>query len=1070
MDYFLVSDGFHGTNLPANRSFQTRPDTLCELDTKDFFVHQVEPSTAHFGRDNRTMQDIINRTSQSFATLAPICSAQHQPFNLYSSATSLLDSYTMLSKENDFLQAASYSPLVPSIAHQSHQLHPRTHSFNSTTTLLGSPFASKPLAPSCIPSTPVRYDFNQTTAHLSPATRFSDGSIAFFKDIDSPFNIRAISSWSSSDHDISPVIRAPSFSLSYPQSSPRQPKTRLSASDENCPPTSRFIVPTTPKRRSRSGRPLDISVVLQSASSTTSSSNVKPLFDGCSTPTSLTGIALSPLTPLTPFQSVQRPTRPKRKRRLLKTEPQEDDSPSPSPMPRKKRHLLCVTSAEPVDAKQPHYTTRSFPDIEVSPDFPLFYRRYPLSSYIQPEGAESPCTLFGVNHPGGIYNSPRSPFDLYTPRFVKGKGAEKVGLCPICIESPSRGGQDKVLWFAMKFSAFNYHMQYSHGISASNGVPFAPPVSFRTVKRPNPGKKEKAAIRQGKCHKCLKWIPIEGIKDMETKVKEIYWWKHAVGCHHDSNGRNDDVYEKDHVYEQLVSLGTYYSPPYTWVLVIEEMASTTSDMFPTIGTVAEKADKATADGIDHSSTAPEPEQEEKVVEEVESLCMRCHEQGSTRLLLTSIPFFHEIIVMSFRCEHCGLHNNEIQSAGTIRPEGTVYTAKILSRSDLNRQIVRSSTCEVTIPELDLTLPATNRGQLTTVEGLLRDIHGDLSMDQPLRRVQDPEGYEKLQTLLDKIKAILGDGDEDDDDEPKKQGTDVINVDRSMPAFTVKLDDPTGNSFLEFIDSMADPKWNLRTYQRTLQQNVDLGLISPNEVQVSALEGVSVDDLLKGAAPVKEVGQGVEGQGTAEPLPITGDEVFVFPGPCSGCGHHINTLMKKVNIPYFKDILIMSTNCEYCGYRDNEVKSGSAISEKGKRITLKVEDQEDLSRDILKSETAGLTISEIDLVLTHGTLGGRFTTLEGILTQVYEELSDKMVSIGGGDSSTAEERAKFERFLSDLKAIKSASRPFTFILDDPLANSYVQNLSAPDPDPNMVIEWYERTWEQNEELGLNDMRV
>lgn len=44
---------------------------------------------------------------------------------------------------------------------------------------------------------------------------------------------------------------------------------------------------------------------------------------------------------------------------------------------------------------------------------------------------------------------------------------------------------------------------------------------------------------------------------------------------------------------------------------------------------------------------------------------------------------------------------------------------------------------------------------------------------------------------------------------------------------------------------------------------------------------------------------------------------------------------------------MSTNCEYCGYRDNEVKSGSAISEKGKKITLKVEDEEDLSRDILK---------------------------------------------------------------------------------------------------------------------------
>lgn len=44
---------------------------------------------------------------------------------------------------------------------------------------------------------------------------------------------------------------------------------------------------------------------------------------------------------------------------------------------------------------------------------------------------------------------------------------------------------------------------------------------------------------------------------------------------------------------------------------------------------------------------------------------------------------------------------------------------------------------------------------------------------------------------------------------------------------------------------------------------------------------------------------------------------------------------------------MSTNCEHCGYRDNEVKSGSAISDQGQKITLKVEDRDDLSRDILK---------------------------------------------------------------------------------------------------------------------------
>lgn len=53
---------------------------------------------------------------------------------------------------------------------------------------------------------------------------------------------------------------------------------------------------------------------------------------------------------------------------------------------------------------------------------------------------------------------------------------------------------------------------------------------------------------------------------------------------------------------------------------------------------------------------------------------------------------------------------------------------------------------------------------------------------------------------------------------------------------------------------------------------------------------------------------------------------------------------------------------------------------------------------------------------------------------------------------------------------SAAKPFTLILDDPVSNSYLQNLYAPDADPNMTIEEYERSFEQNEELGLNDMVV
>ena len=69
---------------------------------------------------------------------------------------------------------------------------------------------------------------------------------------------------------------------------------------------------------------------------------------------------------------------------------------------------------------------------------------------------------------------------------------------------------------------------------------------------------------------------------------------------------------------------------------------------------------------------------------------------------------------------------------------------------------------------------------------------------------------------------------------------------------------------------------------------------------------------------------------------------------------------------------------------------------------------------LQSESCGLAIPEIELVLQAGTLGGRFTTLEGILDQVYEELSEKVFASGDavGDNGA------FENFLKKLKAVCS----------------------------------------------------
>jgi hypothetical protein len=78
------------------------------------------------------------------------------------------------------------------------------------------------------------------------------------------------------------------------------------------------------------------------------------------------------------------------------------------------------------------------------------------------------------------------------------------------------------------------------GIS-THGTPFSPPVAFRRIDRTaqaaddalatrkggkpvaksqkSVGKNEKSTIEQGRCHRCGKWVNVEGVKDVEVKVR-----------------------------------------------------------------------------------------------------------------------------------------------------------------------------------------------------------------------------------------------------------------------------------------------------------------------------------------------------------------------------------------------------------------------------------------------------------------------------------------------------------------------------------------------------------------------
>ncbi|KAE8230600.1 hypothetical protein CF326_g4394 [Tilletia indica] len=178
---------------------------------------------------------------------------------------------------------------------------------------------------------------------------------------------------------------------------------------------------------------------------------------------------------------------------------------------------------------------RNFPTSMTFDDsYPLLYQRFYVPSSLPGRMRER---IFGGSTAGSfdkevkkeavtgikvpkrsMYKEPPSLLNLYAPRYIRGQGMIKEGLCPVCWES----GEER--FFKIKQSSYNYHMQYTHGISAVTGEPFAPPIAFRTVERPKKDIRpfEKETIKEGRCHVCHKFIAVENVKQTEIKVPDCH--------------------------------------------------------------------------------------------------------------------------------------------------------------------------------------------------------------------------------------------------------------------------------------------------------------------------------------------------------------------------------------------------------------------------------------------------------------------------------------------------------------------------------------------------------------------
>lgn len=135
-----------------------------------------------------------------------------------------------------------------------------------------------------------------------------------------------------------------------------------------------------------------------------------------------------------------------------------------------------------------------------------------------------------------VANKVRWEGDMYTPQWIRGEREAKEGRCPVC---PTEH------WFRIKQSAYWYHLNYHHGVSANTGLPYPAPVDFKVQKIT--GLSETSLRVSGLCASCREWTIIqtrylEGADKYKTtgqglealiemdQINYMAWYRHCQRC------------------------------------------------------------------------------------------------------------------------------------------------------------------------------------------------------------------------------------------------------------------------------------------------------------------------------------------------------------------------------------------------------------------------------------------------------------------------------------------------------------------------------------------------------------
>lgn len=143
---------------------------------------------------------------------------------------------------------------------------------------------------------------------------------------------------------------------------------------------------------------------------------------------------------------------------------------------------------------------------------------------------------------------------------------------------------------------------------------------------------------------------------------------------------------------------------------------------------------------------------------VEAPCPQCHEEDSLSMLAmnSDIPYFGEHTQITVMCTSCGWkHTDFIPSDG----EKPGFSSIVVDSAEkTTARVVRSSSCTIRIPELDLEVSpgASSSGYVTNIEGVIKRF--EEAIRTVMRGNEDHETGQIAEQILERLGLAKTGGD------------------------------------------------------------------------------------------------------------------------------------------------------------------------------------------------------------------------------------------------------------------------------------------------------------------------